>query len=151
MRDRGAFAVLLSGLGGLAISAYLTYSHYEQVPLACTQGQVVNCAAVTHSSYSTLPGSEVPISVPGLLFFAAIATWAVLVLSRVFEKGVWAERALLFWSMAGLLFVLYLVFVEIVRLQRICEWCTAAHVLTLVIFLLALNRVGRPTAAENGD
>ncbi|WP_338178279.1 vitamin K epoxide reductase family protein [Candidatus Dormiibacter inghamiae] len=129
------------------IAAYLTYSHYEQVPLACTQGQVANCAAVTHSSYSTLPGSEVPISVPGLLFFAGVTVWAVLALSRVFEKSAWAERALLFWSMAGLLFVLYLVFVEIVRLQRICEWCTAAHVLTLVIFLLALNRVGRPTAA----
>ncbi|MDQ6637087.1 MAG: vitamin K epoxide reductase family protein [Candidatus Dormibacteraeota bacterium] len=150
MRDRGILAVLLSGLGGLAISTYLTYSHYDQVPLACAQGQVLDCAAVTHSSYSTLPGSEVPISVPGLLFFAVVALWGVLALSRVFERSAWAERALLFWSVAGLVFVLYLVFVEIARLRRICEWCTAVHVLTLVIFLLALNRVGRPTVPETG-
>ncbi|MDQ6899352.1 MAG: vitamin K epoxide reductase family protein [Candidatus Dormibacteraeota bacterium] len=148
MRDRGAIAVLMSGLGGLAISAYLTYSHYERVPLACAQGRLLNCAAVTHSSYSTLPCSEVPISVPGLLFFAAVATWGVLVLSRVLEESAWAERALLFWSAGGLLFALYLVFVEIVRLQRVCEWCTAAHLLTLAVFLLALNRVGRQTVAQ---
>ena len=41
----------------------------------------------------------------------------------------------------GLVVVLYLVYVEIVHLHVICEWCTAVHVLTLLTFLVALYRV----------
>jgi hypothetical protein len=47
----------------------------------------------------------------------------------------------LLWSAAGLLFVLYLVYAEIVKLHSICEWCTSVHILTLITFLIALNRL----------
>ena len=43
----------------------------------------------------------------------------------------------LIWAAVGLLFVLYLVFDEIVRLHNICEWCTAVHVHQFVTFILA--------------
>jgi uncharacterized membrane protein len=44
-----------------------------------------------------------------------------------------------------MLTVLYLVFIEIVRIGAICVWCTAAHILVLGIFLVAVSRasVGR--------
>jgi hypothetical protein len=32
------------------------------------------------------------------------------------------------------------VFAEIVLVQRICEWCTVIHLLTLASFLIALTR-----------
>jgi uncharacterized membrane protein len=35
--------------------------------------------------------------------------------------------------------VLYLVFIEIVKLGAICLWCTVAHVLVLLIFLIAVT------------
>jgi Vitamin K epoxide reductase family len=53
------------------------------------------------------------------------------------------ERLRLFqllWGAAGLLFVLYLVYCEIVLLHRLCEWCTVIHLLTLATFLVALSR-----------
>jgi uncharacterized membrane protein len=36
--------------------------------------------------------------------------------------------------------VLYLVFVEIVILQQICECCTVVHLLVLATFVLTLRR-----------
>jgi len=42
------------------------------------------------------------------------------------------------WSALGLATVLYLVFIEIVRLGVICLWCTASHVLVVAIVLIAL-------------
>ena len=45
------------------------------------------------------------------------------------------------WGAIGLVTVLYLVYIEIVRLHAICEWCTAVHMLTLLTFLVALYRV----------
>jgi uncharacterized membrane protein len=47
----------------------------------------------------------------------------------------------LLWATLGLLAALYLVFVEIVRLHRICLWCSAVHLLLLATFLVALSRV----------
>jgi uncharacterized membrane protein len=34
--------------------------------------------------------------------------------------------------------VLYLVFIEIVRVGAICLWCTAAHVLVVAIVMIAV-------------
>jgi uncharacterized membrane protein len=45
------------------------------------------------------------------------------------------------WAALGVLFVLYLVFVEIVLLHQICEWCTAVHLLVLATFVVALRRL----------
>jgi hypothetical protein len=50
------------------------------------------------------------------------------------------RQAHLLWSALGMLFVLYLVYAEIVALHSLCEWCTVVHLLTFATFLLALNR-----------
>jgi len=46
----------------------------------------------------------------------------------------------LVWSAVGLVTVLFLVYIEIVQLGAVCIWCSAAHVLVLLIFLVALAR-----------
>jgi uncharacterized membrane protein len=46
---------------------------------------------------------------------------------------------------SGIAFVLYLIYVELVIVHRICEWCTAAHLLAFAIFLLAAADL-QPTA-----
>jgi uncharacterized membrane protein len=38
---------------------------------------------------------------------------------------------------------LYLVYVEIVQLGAICVWCSAAHLLVLLIFLIVLSEFRR--------
>jgi uncharacterized membrane protein len=145
--DMAAQALL--SVVGLAVAAYLTSVHYAGVPLACTKGGLVDCAAVTTSPYSVISGTQVPITLPGMLWFVVnfafvLAAW----------RAQWRPPARLLvahavWGALGLLTVLYLVYVEIVRLDKICEWCTVVHVLTLISFLLAFYRLQQMPDADD--
>ncbi|MEL4356897.1 MULTISPECIES: vitamin K epoxide reductase family protein [unclassified Luteococcus] len=120
---------------GTLVAGYLTYEHFTgNATLACSATGVVDCASVTTSKYSYLVG--IPVALLGLgWFLASLALWAV---SRA-RLG-WAARnpVQLLWTGAGLAFVLYLVWVELVPLGKICSWCTVVHVTVLAIFLLRL-------------
>jgi uncharacterized membrane protein len=137
-------ALVAMALAGLAISGYLTTVHYAHVPLLCSAGGIVNCAQVTTSAYSVVPGTPIPITIPGMLWFLVSGGLASAAWRRQVRTGVAPARlglAHLGWGAIGLVTVLYLVYVEIVRLHAICEWCTAVHALTLLTFLVALYRV----------
>jgi uncharacterized membrane protein len=54
----------------------------------------------------------------------------------------WARPAAL---AAGIAFVLYLVYTELLTLGAICLWCTAVHVITVALFALIA-----PTVAAQG-
>jgi len=142
MSSRLLPAIALLGLLGFGISAYLTSVHYARVPLACPQNAIVNCVQVTQSPYSLVPGTDIPITVPGMLWFiisGGLALWRMRPSRNPASVVTWAGLQLAF-SAIGLLSALYLVFVEIVLLRQICEWCTAVHLLILLTFILALVR-----------
>ena len=142
-RERGAVAMVAMAVAGIAIAAYLTTVHYAKIPLVCTTGGVVNCSAVTSSRFSVVPGTQLPITIPGMLWFLVSGGMAVVALAAAWRARPEPDRlrlAHLLWGAAGLLFVLYLVYDEIVQLHKICEWCTVIHVLTLLTFLIALTR-----------
>jgi uncharacterized membrane protein len=133
------FFLLLLSLLGVGITIYLTTVHYENVPLVCSQSGIIDCARVLSSSYSVIPGTTLPITIPGFGWCIVSATLAIAGLLAT--SGSWQRRiriAQFVWSLSGLLVVLYLVYVEIVRLHTICAWCTALHVLILFIFLITL-------------
>ena len=119
------------------ISVYLTAVHYSTVSLACPTSGPIDCESVLSSSYGVIGGSSVPTAAAGIIWFAVSAGLAVASLRS--RRQVLA-RLQLAWSAIGLLTVLYLVYVEIVRLGVICLWCSAAHVLVLLVFLIALPR-----------
>jgi len=124
---------------GVGIAIYLTSVHYENVPLVCSESGLINCARVLSSSYSVVPGTTLPITIPGFAWCVISASLAIAALFAT--TGLWQRRiriAQFVWALSGLLAVLYLVYVEIVRLHTICAWCTALHVLILVMFLITL-------------
>jgi uncharacterized membrane protein len=123
-----ASAILVS-LAGLAISIYLTVLHYAGVVPGCPVTGPINCEAVLSSPYAVIGATAVPTSAAGIAWFAVSA----LIWTRPIG---WGHLA---WSGIGLLTVLYLVFIEIVRLGTICLWCTAAHVLVVAVALIALT------------
>lgn len=135
-------ALLLMSAAGLAISVYLTATHANAVPLVCSVGSVVNCGSVTHSAYSVIPGTTIPISVPGIVWFLVNGLFALIALRTAgrSEPG-WLRPVHLIWAALALAAVLYLVYVEIVVLHAICEWCTVVHLLVLATFVLALRRL----------
>ncbi|WP_409483465.1 vitamin K epoxide reductase family protein [Arsenicicoccus dermatophilus] len=132
-RDRGLprwlapLSLALSVIGLLA-SLYLTYEHLTGgKALACPEGQVVSCAKVTGSTYSSLLG--IPVVYPGLAFFVALVALCL--------PALWRRAALDLPRIAlvavGVAMVAYLVWAE-VQLGAICLWCTVVHVVTLALF-----------------
>jgi uncharacterized membrane protein len=147
------FLLLALSLLGVGITIYLTSVHYENVPLVCSESSLINCARVLSSAYSVVPGTTLPVTIPG---FAWCVVSASLAIAGLFATmGLWQHRiriAQFAWSLSGLLVVLYLVYVEIVRLRTICAWCTALHVLILLLFLITVVQLqSLPSASASSS
>ena len=145
-RTWGQLTLLVLALIGISISIYLTSVHYDNAPLVCSASGIVDCARVLSSPYSVVPGTTIPISVPGLLWCIvmgglAFTAWRILPERR---SLLIAE---LVWAISGIVTVLYLVFVELVRLHTICAWCTGLHAIILVMLLITVVQV-QPSNSE---
>ena len=138
-RSKSQALLLALSLLGAGIAIYLTSVHYENIPLVCSESGLINCAQVLSSPYAVIPGTSLPITLPGLgwcLISAALAIAGLFASTGLWLR--WIQVAQFAWALAGLLVVLYLVYVEIVRLHTICAWCTALHVLMLFLFLVTV-------------
>jgi uncharacterized membrane protein len=144
-RSWGQLLVLLLSLLGAGIAIYLTAVHYENVPLICSTSGLVDCSRVLSSAYSVVPGTTVPISVPGLLWCVVSAGLAITGL-RALQLQVRhrIQVAQFAWSVLGMLTVIYLVYVELVLLHTICAWCTALHAIILVLLLTTIVQLQLP-------
>ncbi len=136
---------LALSLAGLGVSLYLTIAHYTTpTTLACPDTGVVNCAKVTTSPQSVLFGT-VPVALLGLLFYlfmtAVNTPWA-------WQANLpWRHRARLASLVAGVAFVLYLIYTELFTLNAICLWCTSVHVITILLFALIAPTATAPAKA----
>ena len=161
-RPVAQIVLLLLSVAGIGIALYLTTVHYENVPLVCSTRGFVDCSFVLSSPYSVIPGTTVPITVPGLAW-GIVSTALAIAALRLSSTGV-IHRAPTFvalrniyiaqfvWSLVGMLTALYLVYVEIVKLHTICAWCTGMHVIILVMFLITLVQLQqRPDVMEEGE
>jgi uncharacterized membrane protein len=131
--SRLQLAAIALSVAGIGVSVYLTVLHYIGFAPACPASGPVNCEAVLSSPYAVILGTAVPTSAEGIVWFAVSA-------------GLWLRafgRVQLAWSLVGLATVIYLLFVEIVRVGAICLWCTAAHVLVVAILLVAVTMQGQ--------
>ncbi len=134
--SRLQLSAILVSLAGIAVSIYLTALHYAGVVPGCPVTGPINCEVVLSSPYAVIGGTAVPTSAAGIAWFAISALlWT--------RPAGWIHQA---WSGIGLLAVLYLVFIEIVRLGAICLWCSAAHVLVVILFVAALADAGKRRA-----
>src|SRR6266568_8562706 len=135
-RSAGQILLFLLSVLGIGIAIYLTAEHYQKVPLVCSNIGIVDCARVLSSRYSVVPGTTIPITIPGLL-------WCIVSAALAFSAWrIWPQKRIvltaeLLWMALGLLSVFYLIYVEIVLLSTICVWCTAFHIILLVMFIIA--------------
>jgi uncharacterized membrane protein len=141
-------STLALSLGGLGMSLYLTVAHYTTaVALACPDTGVINCEKVTTSPQSVVFG-VFPVAVLGLVFYVFMAA----------VNTPWAWRATwpaLRWArlgsvIAGIGFVVYLVYTELFTLTAVCLECTTVHVITLLLFALVVY-ASTATAEPAGD
>lgn len=124
---------LAIALIGLAASLYLTVEHYTaSAQLACPENSVINCAKVTSSSYAKI--GPLPVALLGAGYFVAVTLLCL--------PWAWQDRRLDALRVAaagvGVASSLYLVWVELFRLETICLWCTLVHVSTLALLAAVL-------------
>jgi uncharacterized membrane protein len=144
-RDRLLGALIAAvGLAGLAVSVYLTFVHYSAAPLVCSTSGAIDCERVLTSGFAVIGGSGLPTSAAGIAWF--IVSGALAVAQLAGRGSPLLARAQLAWSALGLATVIGLVFIEIVMLGAVCLWCTVAHALVVITFLLVIT--ARQPAAE---
>jgi len=126
---------LLLAIAGLGVSAYETYAHFNGSHLAgCPTGQgTFNCTAVITSPQSMVFG-VIPVAILGLVFYifavAIMTPWAW----RMRRPEVaWLRLGSM---VAGMGFVMYLIYAELYQIGQVCEYCTVVHVTTFLLFAI---------------
>ena len=128
---RLATAVL--ALVGVAIAGYLTYIHYAGLEPFCVGGHGA-CERVQSSPWSELGG--IPVAVLGLAGYLAI-----LVSLALPEDPGRSAAALL--SLVGAGFSAWLTYVEITKIEAICQWCVASAVIMGLLAIVSVTRLLR--------
>jgi uncharacterized membrane protein len=163
-------AALVLSVAGLGASIYLTIAHLTNAGiLICSDKGLVNCAAVTTSPESNLFG-VFPVAELGLAFFVLMVvinspwawrpTWAWLPKGWLSGSALRQRLPVLTWRVRlgsviiGIIFVLYLIYTELVTLRAICLWCTSVHVVTFLLFVLLIVQAtfwGPPVQPDPAD
>ena len=118
---------------GIADATYLTIAHYTTpVVLSCPDTGIINCAKVTTSVYSSILG--IPVALLGLIFFVGMLPFQLPVAWR--SANPWVRGLRLAGATTGIVMVLWLLYVELYKLNAICLYCTAAHILTVALFMV---------------
>jgi uncharacterized membrane protein len=120
-------------LVGVAIAGYLTWVHYAGLEPVCVGGGG-GCERVQSSRWAELAG--VPVAVLGLAGYVAIL--ASLALPE--DQGALGAA---FLSLVGFGFSAWLTYVEIVKIDAICQWCVASAVVMTALALVSVARVLR--------
>lgn len=133
-------AFLLSLLG-LADSVYLTILELDSsIQPFCSSTGTVDCGAVLTSVESKLFGI-IPVAYLGLAYFVVMlvvnSPWGWRSSQRrLSQTPLTVGRARLGLVIAGMIFVLWLVYAELIDIGHICVYCTGVHVITFLLFCL---------------
>jgi uncharacterized membrane protein len=126
-------AALLS-LTGLFIAAYLYLYKIGKIGnLACGSG---GCETVQWSPWSRFAGVDV--SLLGVMGYAALLGLSLAALQPRLVGRRWPSALLALLAGIGVLFTIYLTYLELFVIHAICRWCVASAVVILAIFIVAL-------------
>lgn len=134
IHDWYKWSVLVSVIGGLAVAGYLTFIESTGAKVSC--GPSGGCLAVQSSKYAILFG-VLPVGILGLAGYVAIlAAWLVaqfgpVSLRKTASVGMWAL------CIFGVLFSIYLTFLEPFVIGATCMWCLSSAVLMVILLLLS--------------
>jgi uncharacterized membrane protein len=129
---------------GLGVAVYLAYVETQSVRAAC--GPVGDCNAVQASPYARLFG-VLPVGVLGVLgYLAILVAWGWYRLWRDRSQDRLADLAALavfVMALFGVLFSIYLTYLEPFVIKAVCAWCVSSAILMTLLMLLALTPARR--------
>lgn len=117
---------------GLLVSLYLLWIKiYPQDPFCTGFG---DCEAVNLSVYSTVRG--IPVALFGALAYAAILL-ILLFENRIAILHEWGTVAVFGLSFAGTLYSLYLTYIELFVIYKVCPYCVTSAVVIALICVIS--------------
>jgi uncharacterized membrane protein len=132
---------------GLGVAFYMTYIETQNVVPIC--GPIGDCNTVQSSRYAILFG-VLPVGLLGALGYVAILiAWAAgrfapPALARL------AALALLGMALFGVIFSIYLTYLELFMIRAVCMWClSSALLISLVLAFSVRPAVGAMLGGEN--
>lgn len=142
VRDWSKWSIPVLVIGGLAVAGYFTFIESTGTQVSCSPLTVQGCISVQNSRYAILFGI-LPMGVFGLAgFIAILAGWLV------WQYGTGPLKkpgAIALWGFCffGVLFSIYLTFLEAFVIGATCMWC-----ITSAVFMIALLLSSTPAAQQ---
>ncbi len=116
---------------GIGVATYITIADSGGGAPACLAGGG-GCETVAESSYSHIAGVNIAIF--------GIIGYIMLLLSAFFANDA-ARFGGFAVALGGFGFSVYLTYLEIFKIEAICQWCVSSAVLMTILFLLTATRL----------
>ena len=128
-------------LGGIGLATYLAMYKLGMIgTLACTVGE---CETVNLSKWATLWG--IPVAVWGVGFYVTLFLVALVGTTERFVSAPWVSHVLLGLTGWGVVFSVWLTYLELFVINAVCMFCVISAILVTVIFLVSVVEWrGRP-------
>lgn len=138
-----SIAIVLAMIG-LADSVYLTIIKLTNEKGLCLQG-IGDCWSVNTSRYSEIMG--IPIAILGAGAYAALLILFYLETRNSFWQE-YSPMIVFGITLAGLIFSIYLTYLEVAVIKAICPFCVLSAVVMAGLFVLSMMRLFKNNQAE---
>lgn len=130
---RVRLVIIMASAGlGLIVSLYLLSVHWGWGQIVCLN--IGNCEVVNTSMYAELFG--IPVSLLGACTYLALLVTGMLIRRHMYEEL--ASLVQFFLAAIGVVFSVYLTYVELFILRAICPWCVLSALLITLIASLSI-------------
>ncbi len=123
--------------GGLIVSGYLTYVELTSSTAVCGVA-IPGCGEVQNSPYANLFGF-LPVALLGVIgYLGILVTWFGKKIGpqstkKIFNLSMWGL------GFFGILFSVYLTYLEVFVLHATCTWCVLAAVFMMMLFWISIR------------
>ena len=131
--NKRMLAALLA-LAGMFVALYLTLYKLGYIgTLVCAVG---SCETVQTSKWATFLGQ--PVGAWGVAYYVAVFIVAIAGLSEALSESPAVSRVLVGLTGFGMLFSLWLTYLELFVIHAICQWCVISALLATALFIVSL-------------
>ena len=133
-------------LAGLFLSTYLLLYKLGMIgALTCSVG---SCETVNTSKWAKFLG--LPVAGWGVAWYLGVFGLAMAWIQERFADSRGLSLLMLFMTGTGLIFSIYLTWLELFVIHAICQWCVVSAILVLVMFVLSVLDYRDSRAPEPG-
>ena len=127
--------VAVLSLAGIFIALYLLLYKIGIIgELTCSVG---SCETVNSSRWAVFLG--IPVAGWGVAWYVGMFVLALVSTGERFAESSLVSLVLLMVAGTGLVFSLYLTYLELFRIHAICQWCVVSAIIVTIIFFVSLS------------